>query len=155
MRYERHTMSNAENSHAHFFTLKQNFIGVLKNSPHISGSKYVKRTIFSFCYIWWGSIMAAFTTEVTTLRDYRYTLLYFVCKFLYMRSLSTNLQSEPNNVVMADITMSVKKPVLYSCENNIKASSWKFLFQNLLAKCSNCLHNEWWLAQCLSYLHCK
>jgi len=86
--------------------------------------------------------MAAFTTEVTTLRDYRYTLLYFVCKFLYMRSLSTNLQSEPNNVVMADITMSVKKPVLYSCENNIKASSWKFLFQNLLAKCSNCLHNE-------------
>ena len=53
--------------------------------------------------------MAPFTTEVTTLNDYSYILLYFVCKFLYLGSLyQQKLQSEPNNVVMADITMSVR-----------------------------------------------
>jgi hypothetical protein len=35
--------------------------------------------------------MAASTTEVTPLNDYSNTLLYFVCKFLYMRSLSAKI----------------------------------------------------------------
>jgi len=39
--------------------------------------------------------MAAFTTEVTTLNDYSYTFLYFVCK-VFVHGVSVNKNCSQN-----------------------------------------------------------
>lgn len=93
--------------HAHFFTLKQNFIRVLKNSPiyqYQSMQKNYFKLLLYLVRIHHGSIYNWGDNP-----EWLQLHTSVICLQVFVHGVSQQkLQAEPNNVVMADIPMPVR-----------------------------------------------